>query len=239
MLPASHGAHPFARESHQAGSQKASQQIVYSLLTSPAASLVGIWWCHCVAAGGYVSAAHCTCQATSAVQPPSSKPDFTSRAFLDVVGRTVLYWSTNFKYLLNSTVSCTLILRGMDWNFPDGVDAMLQLTGESAYCSGRRNPSGDSTCPVLILWKTSPIVDSLFTSSTPRSRSTLIPTQTCTKTSILIRQCRLACGPETEIKFVWPNLINKLFKGTHVQHTESLPMNTLAPPNSTPLRQLT
>ena len=121
----------------------------------------------------------------------------------------------------------------MDWNFPDGVDVMLQLTGESAYCSGRRNPSGDSTCPVLILWKTSPIVDSLFTSSTPRSRSTLIPTQTCTKTSILIRQCRLACGPETEIKFVWPNLINKLFKGTHVQHTESLPMNTLAPPNST------
>lgn len=42
------------------------------------------------------------------------------------------YWSTNFKYLLNSAASCTLVLRGMDWNFPDGVDAMLQLTGESA-----------------------------------------------------------------------------------------------------------
>ena len=57
--------------------------------------------------------------------------------------------STNFKYFPNSTASWSLILRGMDWNFPVWVGAMLQLTGESAYCSGRRKPSADSICPLL------------------------------------------------------------------------------------------
>ena len=41
LLPAFHGAHPVAREYHQAVSQKASQQIAHSLLTNPGPSLVG------------------------------------------------------------------------------------------------------------------------------------------------------------------------------------------------------
>ena len=66
----------------------------------------------------------------------SSRPALfisTSREFRDVVGPTAQYRSTNFKYLPNSTLSCTQTQRKLGWNFPTWVDAMLQLTGHSAY----------------------------------------------------------------------------------------------------------
>ena len=149
LLPAFHDAHPVAREYHQAVSQKASQQIAHSLLTNPGPSLVGTWLSFC-------SCWQLFFRVISYLSGHISRPASfikTSRAFWGVVGWTVLHWSTNFKYLSNSTAFCTLILRGMDWIFPKRVGAMLQLTGKSADCYGRRNPSADSICPVLNHWK--------------------------------------------------------------------------------------
>ena len=94
-----------------------------------------------------------------------------SRAFRDVVGPTEQYWNTNFKYLPNSTPSCTLTQRDMDWNFPLEWTRCYNLlgsqhTGQSAYCSLRWKPSGESSCPVQIPWNASPRVESLFTDRT-------------------------------------------------------------------------
>ena len=91
----------------------------------------------------------------------------TSRAFWDVVGPTAWYRSTNIKYLTNSMTSSTLTKSEKGWKFPTWVDAMLQLTGQSACCCSRRKPSGESSCPVQIPGNTSPRVESLFTDRTP------------------------------------------------------------------------
>ena len=111
----------------------------------------------------------------------------TSRAFRDIVGPTVRYRSTNCKYLPNSTPSCTLMQSEIDWNFPIWVDAMLQLTGQSAYWCSRWKPTGVPSCQVQIPWNTSPRVESLFTDRMPQLQITFTPLHTWTDTNIMRR----------------------------------------------------